>query len=128
MKRIIYTIAYNFQPGANNPDSELGVPTQPLSLAITDIERRQIKKDLIDNVRSKFDERPVWSKAALEFASRIPTQTLKYIIPHFAYFSANGPWRNTWIKFGVDPRRNAGYVIYQSVDFRVPCKSFLYKN
>lgn len=113
---------------ANAPGKSLEIPSQPLSLALKDIERRQIKKDLIESVRLKFEERPIWSKVALEFATKIPSQILKYIIPNFAYFAANGPWRNTWIKFKLDPRKNPFYVIYQSVDFRIPCKCNLISN
>ncbi len=124
-KRIIFTISYNFQADGKIQDSQVEVPAQPLELALEDIERRQIKKDLVERVREKFGLRPIWSKAALEFATKIPSQTLKYIIPTFAYFAANGPWRNTWIKFGVDPRKYPPYVVFQAVDFRVPCKNLI---
>lgn len=121
-KRIIYTISYNFQADGRIPDSQVEVPSRPLDLALEDVERRQIRKDLIELVGKKFEERPIWSKAALEFATAINSQILKYIIPTFAYFAANGPWRNTWIKFCVDPRKNPSHVMFQAVDFRIPCK------
>lgn len=121
-KRIIFTVSYNFIADGKLSNKSVKVPSRPLPHALEDVERRQIKKEMIDIVRSKFDERPIWSKAALEFATQIPTQILKYIIPTFAYFAANGPWRNTWIKFGVDPRKQQRLVLYQAVDFRVPCK------
>ncbi|CAL8121686.1 unnamed protein product [Orchesella dallaii] len=125
LKRIIYTISYNFQADGSVPPEEAEVPSQPLRLAVKDMERRQIKRELIENVRLKFEERPIWSKVALAFVTKISPLTLKFIIPSFAYFAANGPWRNTWIKFGVDPRKIQGYVVYQSVDFRVP---FIYRK
>ncbi|ODM99568.1 General transcription factor 3C polypeptide 5 [Orchesella cincta] len=125
LKRIIYTISYNFQADGSVPPEEVEVPSQPLRLAVKDMERRQIKKELIENVRVKFEERPIWSKVALAFVTKISPLTLKFIIPSFAYFAANGPWRNTWIKFGVDPRKVPSNVVYQSVDFRVP---FIYRK
>jgi hypothetical protein len=35
-----------------------------------------------------------------------------------AYTSSQGPWRNTWIKYGVDPRLDKSMRIYQIIDIR----------
>lgn len=41
-------------------------------------------------------------------------------LPVVAYRFSGGPWRNLWIRFGFDPRKQPSARIYQGIDFRVP--------
>ncbi|SAM09234.1 hypothetical protein [Absidia glauca] len=41
------------------------------------------------------------------------------VLPYFAYSFQNGPWRECWVKYGVDPRLDQCYAIYQQLDIRM---------
>ncbi len=57
-------------------------------------------------VRKCFSECPLWSKTALQLRTRVPPTQLKFILPAVAYYITNGPWRNQWVRFGYDPRKD----------------------
>ena len=67
-----------------------------------------------------FEERKVWSRAALE--ARLPlsigTTSLKRLLARVAYNFDDGPWRTFWIVFGYDPRSDRDSILYQSLDVR----------
>jgi len=44
---------------------------------------------------------------------------LKYAFPQVSYYWRSGPWRDTCVKFGVDPRTSRDYAIYQVVAFKM---------
>jgi general transcription factor 3C polypeptide 5 (transcription factor C subunit 1) len=45
---------------------------------------------------------------------------LKYSLPQIAYTYTKGPWRQAYIKFGIDPKSSPKYAVYQTEGFRVP--------
>jgi general transcription factor 3C polypeptide 5 (transcription factor C subunit 1) len=51
--------------------------------------------------------------------AQISPDRLKFIIPAVAYYFTTGPWRNLWIRFGYDPRKDRSSAKYQSLDYRV---------
>lgn len=66
-----------------------------------------------------FEERPIWSKAALLHKSGVFNDKLKVVLPCVAYYCNNGPWRIMWCKFGYDPRLDPNSRIYQTFDYRI---------
>ena len=78
-----------------------------------------IDKERVEIVGQKFEERPIWSKNALNALTRIASDRLKFILPALAYYFTTGPWRNQWIKFGYDPRKDPAACKYQTLDYRV---------
>ena len=67
-----------------------------------------------------FEERPVWTKAALAYcASQVEPTSLKYILTASAYYFTTGPWRNAWIRIGYDPRKDPSARFYQILDYRI---------
>lgn len=44
--------------------------------------------------------------------------SLDIILPYCGYSFKTGPWSNTLIRFGLDPRRESKYRIYQTVEFK----------
>lgn len=66
-----------------------------------------------------FEERPIWSKAAVAYKTGISEATLKYVLPSVAYYFINGPWRVMWVRYGYDPRKDPSARIYQTFDFRI---------
>ncbi|ORX49133.1 hypothetical protein DM01DRAFT_1338319 [Hesseltinella vesiculosa] len=75
---------------------------------------------VIDKLKELYKSRPIWSKTALKY--RLTLDERKYLndaLPHFAYTFQTGPWRDCWIPYGLDPRKNKKYHIYQQLDFRI---------
>jgi general transcription factor 3C polypeptide 5 (transcription factor C subunit 1) len=45
--------------------------------------------------------------------------TLRYALPHVAYFFKTGPFHGAYVKYGVDPRTSPEYRFYQNELFRI---------
>jgi len=95
------------------------VPDNPREVALNQMKIKFIDKERFRIVEEKFGERPIWSKNALNAVTRIASDRLKFILPALAYYFTTGPWRNQWIKFGYDPRKDPAAGIYQTLDYRV---------
>ncbi|KAK4511326.1 uncharacterized protein ATC70_012541 [Mucor velutinosus] len=81
-------------------------------VADLEIEAIQATKDL-------FEERPIWSRFAIKNKLDVKYHKLiKKALAHVAYTFQNGAWRDAWIKYGLDPRKDPKYYIYQLVDIR----------
>lgn len=68
-----------------------------------------------------FAEKPIWIRKHLE--ALLPAHLkpcLKYSLPQISYSFTKGPWRQSYIKFGIDPRTSSKYGKYQTEGFRVP--------
>ncbi|KAI9256969.1 RNA polymerase III transcription factor IIIC subunit-domain-containing protein [Sporodiniella umbellata] len=74
----------------------------------------------IEIVKELFEKRPIWSRAALN-AQLDPRfhSVIKKIAIHVSYLFVNGPYRECWIKYGVDPRKSPEYYIYQVLNARI---------
>jgi general transcription factor 3C polypeptide 5 (transcription factor C subunit 1) len=75
-----------------------------------------------------FSERPLWSKIAIGFRTRINDALLKYkfcliilsefyriIMAKYAFYIMSGPWGRLWCSFGYDPRKDPNARKYQSL-------------
>ncbi|KAI8390287.1 RNA polymerase III transcription factor IIIC subunit-domain-containing protein [Blakeslea trispora] len=81
--------------------------------------RLDLQKETIKALSDLFEERPVWSRFALR--NLLDVRLHKYIrdsLVHIAYTFQSGPWRECWFKYGVDPRKDPAYHIYQHIDVR----------
>ena len=70
-----------------------------------------------------FEKRPIWIKRHLD--GIIPKRihhTLKIALALVTYRFTMGPWRNTYIKFGCDPRSSSEYAKYQTEYFKIERK------
>jgi len=118
LKRNVYTMFHSFQ--ADN--SSAPVPQEPLPEALDDLSKRRLRGEALNRLKACFDTRPIWSRIAVEYETQLDDMTLKYALPCVAYFANNGPWRTLWIRLGYDPRTDQSTFLYQTVDYRVPCK------
>ncbi|KAJ3147212.1 tau 95 subunit of transcription factor TFIIIC [Geranomyces variabilis] len=78
-------------------------------------------------MRTLFSMRPVWTRLAL--INSLPAAhrgDLKILLPLHAYSMTAGPWRDTWIRYGYDPRLDPEARFYQIIDVRFlkPLKHF----
>ena len=67
-----------------------------------------------------FQKRPIWIKRHID--GLIPKRihhTLRVALALMSYRFVMGPWRNTYIKFGVDPRSSNEYAKYQTEYFKI---------
>ena len=72
-----------------------------------------------------FETRPIWQKSALDeqlfdLVDEIPAWKQVEAIRMISFHAVDGPWRNTHIRFGYDPRRHPEARRWQSIDFRDP--------
>lgn len=104
-------VAHIFDPKSNT------VPTEPPAQAARDTAK--LDATHVALVKTLFEQRPVWSR--LGIINSIPTEARKYIkklLPTAAYFVSAGPFRESWIRYGYDFRREPEARRYQTVDVR----------
>ena len=95
------------------------IPEGPQEQALQQVKSQAIEDKHVEEVRTKFQEQPVWLKAELAHKVQTPNKHLKFILPVVAFYFSSGPWRNQWIRFGYDPRIESGAAIYQTLDYRL---------
>ncbi|KAK9707969.1 Tau95 Triple barrel domain [Popillia japonica] len=98
---------------------DVNVPSAPPKLAMQFLNLRCTNTGAYDKIKSLFEKRPIWSRAAILYFSEVPKEQLKFILPAVAFHFHNGPWRIMWCKYGYDPRKDPSSRIYQTFDFRV---------
>lgn len=91
----------------------------PLSTAAKIEENFYFCKDLLEKIKEKFQERVIWSRHALLCHLKCSSLQLRYVLPMFAYYYENGPFRNLFLPFGYDPKKDPKSKIYQIIDTRV---------
>lgn len=112
------------------------IPIQPLTYAMELVEERGLKEKytilqrvwnkfkffksfVIFNSFQMFEERPISTKAAIQFKTGLSNDNLKILLPTVSYFCVKGPWRTCWIKLGYNPQKDFSSRIYQSLDYRI---------
>jgi general transcription factor 3C polypeptide 5 (transcription factor C subunit 1) len=81
-----------------------------------------ILESLIVTLRAALEERPIWTRRAI--MNHIPASSpgfylLKPAIQYIGYQFRGGPWRDAIVKYGIDPRTDAKYRIYQTLFFKI---------
>ena len=78
---------------------------------------------LIQQAQLLLEERPIWTRRALRNRlseadwNIIGSNAARYIYQYVGYLWASGPWRDAIVKFGIDPREDPKYRIYQTMMF-----------
>lgn len=78
---------------------------------------------LINQAQLLLEERPIWTRRALRNHlseadwNIIGSNAARYIYQYVGYLWASGPWRDAIVKFGIDPRDDQRYRIYQTMMF-----------
>jgi general transcription factor 3C polypeptide 5 (transcription factor C subunit 1) len=82
---------------------------------------RQVPKDLLERTRAALDERPIWTRRALiqRVAPYYSDNSLKIAIQLVGYQFKGGPFRDAVIRYGVDPRTDPSYRVYQTLAFKL---------
>ncbi|KAK8154117.1 RNA polymerase III transcription factor IIIC subunit-domain-containing protein [Phyllosticta citribraziliensis] len=78
-------------------------------------------RETIANIRALLEERPIMTKRYLHNNIQAPTDdSIRSSYGYVGYSFNSGPWRDTLIRFGVDPRTDPKYRMYQTVMFKIP--------
>lgn len=102
-----------------SPDSETVPATAPAVLPPEDTLDPLIQ-ETIANLRKIMDERPIVTRRVI--GNLIPEyydSRLRLAYPYIGYSFRKGPWKDSIIKYGVDPRSDPKYRFYQTVLFKL---------
>jgi general transcription factor 3C polypeptide 5 (transcription factor C subunit 1) len=108
-------IRHNIDPDApfipSNPPAELA----PLQTTPPKIQTA------VKQLRTMFEKRPLMQRRVFVnlFVGRQSENELKAAVGYCGYAFTSGPWRDTVIKFGIDPRKDPKYRIYQTVTYQL---------
>lgn len=86
-----------------------------------DLPAEPLLRSLVLYVKTLMEERPIWTRRALSNrAAEHPSHyLLKFAIQHIGYQFKSGPFRDAIIKFGLDPRTDPKWRIYQTLFFKL---------
>ncbi|EWC47362.1 hypothetical protein DRE_00330 [Drechslerella stenobrocha 248] len=76
--------------------------------------------ECIQKLEDLFIQRPIWTRRGL--MNSMPSKLwphFKFAYPHIAYYWRSGPWRDTYVKFKVDPRTSKAFAMYQVAAFKI---------
>lgn len=79
--------------------------------------------EIMAQLDQAFDDRPIWTRRALlnHLAGKLRNwNELKKYLNFSAYQFKGGPWRDAVVRYGVDPRTDAKYRIFQTLMFKLP--------
>lgn len=95
------------------------IPTKPAELPQYE-QLDKFTKECVDHVRALFEKRPIWTRRALyNHFPRHLQALVRFSMAHVAYMWRAGPWRDTCVSYGIDPRADPAYRKYQSVFFQM---------
>ncbi|KAF8826558.1 hypothetical protein HHX47_DHR5000101 [Lentinula edodes] len=84
--------------------------------------REQVDKNILKKLDELFAQRPVWTRASLfnQISATVAKEihNSKVILPLVCYVFHDGPWRDTLVKLGYDPRKDPEGRFYQRLYFR----------
>ncbi|KAH8118324.1 RNA polymerase III transcription factor IIIC subunit-domain-containing protein [Phellopilus nigrolimitatus] len=119
-KRLINKARWKGYGPASITFSEKTTPDKPPGVAQEAQEDADVR--ILTLLRQKFEERPIWTRNALnnQFspADAREIQNSKCLIPLVCYVFVDGPWRDTLLRFGYDPREDSSARFYQRIYFR----------
>lgn len=95
------------------------IPTTPNEAVKDIVTSNLVTQEDFELVQNLFKERKIWTLASLRAHMRSPPRRLNFILASIAFYYSTGPWRNCFVQFGYDPRRNFDSRVYQMLDFRV---------
>ncbi|KAI7848175.1 RNA polymerase III transcription factor IIIC subunit-domain-containing protein [Circinella umbellata] len=91
-------------------------PTGPaFDVSLLKPEEEALAKDL----QKLFEEKPIRTRVGiLNHVTAYNQRYLRGALNTVAYTFRTGPWRECWVKFGIDPRTDKKYYIYQHISVR----------
>ncbi|KAI0092586.1 RNA polymerase III transcription factor IIIC subunit-domain-containing protein [Irpex rosettiformis] len=100
--------------------SDKDVPDKPSDTI--EAQRAEADSKLLARLQELFEQRPVWTRTAIfnQLSAHEVREVLntKYMLPLVSYVFQDGPWRDTQVRLGYDPREDPEARFYQRVYFR----------
>jgi general transcription factor 3C polypeptide 5 (transcription factor C subunit 1) len=110
----------SFNVGHYIPHDQYPVPDRPYQNAQL---AEQVPQDLMETVRQRMDARPIWTRRALLNTMRksliAGSMATKFAIYSSGYQFKGGPWRDGVLKYGMDPRTDPKYRVFQCLAFKL---------
>ncbi|CAI4922102.1 ANL_collapsed_G0003100.mRNA.1.CDS.1 [Saccharomyces cerevisiae] len=104
-------------------DFEVAKKTKVYPGTKSDSEFYESLEECLKILRELFARRPIWVKRHLDgIVPKKIHHTMKIALALISYRFTMGPWRNTYIKFGIDPRSSVEYAQYQTEYFKIERK------
>jgi general transcription factor 3C polypeptide 5 (transcription factor C subunit 1) len=97
------------------------VPTGPPSHLEPETKLDANARRLLGRLRGVFAQRPVVTRRVI--FNLIPDEVenqIKALLQYVAFTFPHGPWRDALVRYGIDPRRDPKYRIYQTMTFKIP--------
>lgn len=133
------TYIKNYQQFVHDMGDDAKIPLKPHELLVMDYECAKktgvwpgTKKEskffefltkCLQSLNELFSRRPIWVKRHIDgIIDKEIHHTLKIALALVSYRFTMGPWRNTYIKFGLDPRSSSEYAKYQTEYFKIERK------
>lgn len=97
-------------------DAEYPTAVMP---GITPLEKQTpIVRQTVAALQALFEERPIWSRRAL--LNCLPSNlsafnVVRFCLGYVSFAIRSGPWRDTLVRLGVDPRTDPKYRVYQTI-------------
>ncbi|KAI9798644.1 MAG: tau 95 subunit of transcription factor TFIIIC [Piccolia ochrophora] len=74
----------------------------------------------ITYIQSLLATRPIWTRRAM--ANSLPPiapSILRHAFQYCGYMFRSGPWREALVRYGIDPRLDPQYRVYQTLTFQI---------
>ncbi|KAI0169518.1 hypothetical protein GGR52DRAFT_550383 [Hypoxylon sp. FL1284] len=80
-----------------------------------------IPEDLLKQLHALMEERPIWTRRAIlnSVTGNYTDSMLRIALQLVGYQFRGGPWRDAFVKYGVDPRPDPKFRIYQTLAFKL---------
>ncbi|KAI1135230.1 hypothetical protein F5Y05DRAFT_186284 [Hypoxylon sp. FL0543] len=81
----------------------------------------EIPGPLMEQLHKLMEERPIWTRRAIlnRVTGDYTDTLLRIALQLVGYQFRGGPWRDAFIKYGVDPRPDPNFRFYQTVAFKL---------
>ncbi|KAI1391362.1 RNA polymerase III transcription factor IIIC subunit-domain-containing protein [Hypoxylon trugodes] len=81
----------------------------------------QMPEELMSQLHELMEERPIWTRRAIlnRVTGRYSDTVLRISLQIVGYQFRGGPWRDAFVKYGVDPRRDPKFRDYQTLAFKL---------
>lgn len=80
-----------------------------------------IPPELMNQLHALMDERPIWTRRAImnRVKGVYSESILRITLQLVGYQFRGGPWRDAFVKYGVDPRPDPKFRLYQTLAFKL---------
>ncbi|KAI1334774.1 hypothetical protein F5Y15DRAFT_400313 [Xylariaceae sp. FL0016] len=96
------------------------VPEKPRDRP-SSFDTEKIPEELLEQLHEAMERRPIWTRRSLlnQISGRYTSTVLKVAIQLVGYQFRGGPWRDSIVKYGLDPRSDPKYRFYQTLSFKL---------